>query len=147
MPEIACVQAPEYESDLVDRFLRSLVSRASPWDFTCHMQEFEYSTGRTDVVAATAEGLLIAFEAKLTRWRDALAQAYKNRAFANISYVVMPLAAAEKSAQYAAEFEKYGVGLCTIRNDRVYVLIHAKHDEPLLEWLADKARVQLAADY
>jgi hypothetical protein len=48
--------------------------------FAC---EFDYSRGRTDVVALRDGEHVIAFEAKLKDWRTALHQAYRNTCFAH----------------------------------------------------------------
>ena len=76
---------------------------------------------------------------QLTRWRGALRQAYRNRAFAHASYVVLPQPIAAKALAYRDEFEKYGVGLCTVELGRTRVLIAARDGPPLLQWLSDRA--------
>ena len=74
------VRGYDSESDLVQDFVRFLGGRrgASEWRADAVAQEFFYSRGRTNVIASSG-GQLLAFEAKLTRWRDALHQAYRNR--------------------------------------------------------------------
>ena len=67
------------ESALVQDFVRFLSSRdEAEWDATHVSREFDYTRGRTDVIALNAAGQVLAFEAKLARWRDALHQAYRN---------------------------------------------------------------------
>lgn len=134
------------EAEFVEDFVASLTTSQAPWPLGRHVREFGYSGGRTDIVAASIQGQLIAFEAKLTRWRDALCQAYRNRAFAHLSYVVMPEVAAYKAAAYQCEYERYGVGLCTLENNEIVILITADESAPVLGWLADKAHNRLAIE-
>lgn len=57
----------------------------------------------------TAE--IIAVEAKLTRWREALVQAASYRKYANRSFVMLPEKHAEVATQHAGLFRAAGVGL------------------------------------
>ncbi len=81
------MSAYKNEQHLVETFLRSL-TECSPWGSVNTSSEFFYQRGKTDVVAVDEDGLVIAFEAKLTRWKKALQQAYRNTCFAHRSYVV-----------------------------------------------------------
>jgi len=135
-----------FESGFVQRVIAALFGDAAPWRLTAYIREFNYGTGRTDLVATTERGRVIAFEAKLTRWRGALRQAYRNRAFAHASYVVLPQPSAAKALIHRDEFERYGVGLCTVEMGRTRVLIAAQDARPLLQWLSDRALVQLGVD-
>lgn len=66
------------EADLVQDFLELLQEGDSPWGAVETTTEWDYRTGITDVLARTPEGHLVAFEAKLTDWRRATHQAYRN---------------------------------------------------------------------
>jgi hypothetical protein len=57
------------------------------------------------VVALTSAGRVLAFEAKLKDWREALHQAYRNSCFANGTYVVLPKSAAELAHHTAQSFK------------------------------------------
>lgn len=75
---------------------------------------------------------LIAIEAKLLRWRDALEQAELYRGYADESYVVLPSSHAEKWRDMSAEFRRRGVGLFLVSNGDVRMVIaparSAAHD-------------------
>jgi hypothetical protein len=135
-----------FESGFVQRVIAALFSDGATWRLTAYIREFDYGTGRTDLVATTERGRVLAFEAKLTRWRGALRQAYRNRAFAHASYVVLPQQAAAKAVAHRDEFERYGIGLCTVEMGRTRVLIAARDSQPLLFWLSARALAQLGAE-
>jgi hypothetical protein len=127
------------ESALVHHFLELLEDESCPWGEVQSRQEFFYTRGRTDVVALTEEGAIVAFEAKLARWRDAMHQAYRNTSFAHESYVLLPENVAKRAFEYAEEFDRRSVGLCYISDNRVIVLIQSARCQPLQQWLASKA--------
>jgi hypothetical protein len=127
------------EKMLVESFLEILESDRTPWSlvrFTC---EFSYSRGRTDVIAVGNSGTLVAFEAKLTDWKYALHQAYRNTCFAHRSYVVLPKKAALIALRYLGEFEKRGVGLCYVDCAKITVLRESSFALPIEPWLASEA--------
>ena len=82
------------EQTLVDTFVGLLETNRSPWGEVRLAREFDYSRGRTDVVAVADADTLIAVEAKLTDWKYALHQAYRNTCFAHRSFVLLPKEAA-----------------------------------------------------
>jgi hypothetical protein len=127
------------ERELVDHFMSELHGKRSPWALRAVGQEFFYSNGRADVVLVSDTGELIAFEAKLHRWREALNQAYRNTCFAHRSFVVVPPGAARAAVRYEAEFERRGVGLCTFVEGRLAVLHDARCINPVLPWLCASA--------
>ena len=130
----------EYASEAA--FVRAFVSSltAQPEFSTAEiLHEFPSRHGRADVVSVSVTGQVSAFEAKLTKWRDALHQAYRNTSFAHRSYVVLPLAAASRASGYLGEFESRRVGLCTIAAGQVVVIHHAPETEPLQPWVAADA--------
>ncbi|WP_310570959.1 hypothetical protein [Gemmatimonas sp.] len=127
------------ERDLVDKFAYVLASDSSPWGPVRFTREFDYRRGRTDVVALDDSGEVIAVEAKLTRWRDALQQAYRNRCFAHSSYVLLPKPVALRAIRYAIDFEARGVGVCYFEGDELSIVLHAVRAEPLQPWLCQVA--------
>jgi hypothetical protein len=135
------VQHTAYASEqlLVDHFIEQVGSSGSPWGELRLSTEFDYQRGRTDVVALTAGGMVLAFEAKLTRWRDALHQAYRNLCFAHRSFVVLPRAAAERASRFPREFSRRNVGLCYVENGEIVVLLAPGHSDPVLPWLSERA--------
>jgi len=133
------------ESALVEDFIEHLTVR-SPWGSVKVMAEFFYARGRTDVVALGGGGELIAFEAKLARWRDALHQAYRNRCFAHRTYVVLPLAAGELAVQHEAEFRRRGVGLVIVSRHGVREVLAAEAAEPWQEWLSQIAASKILGE-
>src|SRR5438105_12591295 len=135
------MRAYELESELVEDLVRFLGGRrgSAEWRADGIAREFFYSRGRTDVIAVSDRKLL-AFEAKLTRWRDAFHQAYRNRCFAHRSYVVVPSMVASRLSRHENEFTRRKVGLCAVSSSReVKVLIEARACEPLQDWLAHDA--------
>ena len=124
------------EKMLVDRLLSLLQSQATFCGPVHVTPEFFYSRGRTDVVAVDQDATLFAFEAKLTDWKTALHQAYRNTCFAHSSYVVLPKKTALAAVKFVGEFEKRGVGLCYVDESALVVLRASSHNEPIEPWLA-----------
>ena len=127
------------EAELVSKFAVCLGQHGTPWGETRLAFEFDYRSGRTDVVALLQDDSLIAFEAKLTKWRDALHQAYRNTCFAHRSYVVLPERTALTAARYGAEFVHRNIGLCYLSYAGIVVVLDVKQSEPLQTWLAQRA--------
>ncbi len=126
------------EAVLVDVFTAVLETK-SPLNCKTSALEFNYSGGRTDVVALNQNGALFSFEAKLTKWKDALHQAHRNSTFAHYSYVVLPAKASEVALRSKEQFEKRGVGICTVEGNSVRIDLKARRQEPLQPWLTKSA--------
>lgn len=124
------------ERELVAQFVEALVADGAPWGYLRVTSEFFYGRGRVDVVGACEEKKVIAFEAKLTRWREALHQAYRNTCLAHRSYVVLPASVAARALSSKPEFQKLGVGLCTLIDGRVVILLDVPSSDPIQPWLA-----------
>lgn len=103
-------------------------------------REFYFQRGRTDVVVLAASERIIAFEAKLLKWRAALQQAYRNTCYAHRSYIALPVAVAQRASRFTYEFHRRAVGLCSVEASEVRVLIEARYVEPIEPWLTDDAR-------
>jgi hypothetical protein len=101
--------------------------------------EWNHKSGLVDVLVRDAANSLIAFEAKLRDWKRAFMQAYRNTAYANKAYVLLPEIAAHVALKHREEFELRGIGLCAMTGDGVQVLIDAAEQEPLLRWLRSLA--------
>jgi|GEM_PF-1776810 hypothetical protein len=127
------------ETALLDEFLCHLERFPSPWGAVQVAREFFYRNGRTDVIALASDGCVLAFEAKLERWRAALHQAYRNTCFAHRSYVVLPKEVALRAQRYTAEFDRRGVGLCYVDKEGLVVLKEATKSEPIQPWLSGLA--------
>ncbi len=128
------------EAALVDAFFCGLRRSGCPWGTMRTATEFDYVSGRTDVIALTRHDELIAFEAKLTRWRDALHQSFRNTFFAQRSYVLLPLRTAELALRYAADFSRRRAGLCSVVDGVVQILLPAPSIScPVQPWLAAQA--------
>ncbi len=127
------------EKELVADFLQCLNGMDTPWGRVQTVLEFDYRTGRTDIVAVTEDGTVIAFEAKLARWREAMHQAYKNTCFAHKSYVLVPEETARRASRYTQEFESRRVGLCSFSSDGVRVVRDPERHDPLHPWLTTQA--------
>lgn len=127
------------ESDLVRDFASLLRSHVAPWPDLDIAFEFNYQSGRVDVVGTNSMSELFSFEAKLTRWREALHQAYRSTSFSHHAYVVMPELGAQKAAMYYHEFELRGVGLCSMSNNGIAIEIPAFRQQPFLTRLTGNA--------
>jgi hypothetical protein len=128
------------EEILVQDFLKCLpvspFSKEGPIKF---VTEFDYRRGRTDVIALNSDGEIIAFEAKLERWREALHQAYRNTCFAHYSYVILPEDTAKLAHKYYKEFSKRSVGLCYLSSGELIIAHRANRTDPFQEWLSYQA--------
>lgn len=83
-------------------------------------------TGKISLVRSwTRSASLVAFEAKLHKWRDALVQARWYRRYADASYVVLPIAYAKAAMSAADEFLAAGVGLLVFDVKTIYCAIPA----------------------
>ena len=128
------------EETMVCNFVEYLAQISNLWGKVRVGTEFFYQRGRTDLVAVSDEGNVIAFEAKLNKWKIALHQAYRNRCFADLSYVILPEKQALIASRYEGEFIKRGVGLCYISgNNKVSIIYDAELSVPLQPWLRDRA--------
>lgn len=101
--------------------------------------EWNHKSGLVDVLVRDAANSLIAFEAKLSDWKRAFMQAYRNTAYANKAYVLLPESTAQVALKHREEFELRGIGLCAMQADGVQVLIDAAEQDPLVKWLRAKA--------
>lgn len=129
----------ENEEILTQVFDSALSKEDSPFSPECVAREFDYKEGRTDVIVSDKLGNLFAFEMKLTKWKQALHQAYRNSSFAHYSYVVVPSKTARLAARQEHEFLRRGIGLCSIDGTRIRIEINARWAEPLRPWLTESA--------
>ncbi len=129
------------EAALVNDFIaclpRSPFAKNGLWGIST---EFNYNRGRTDIILMTLNNEIIAFEAKLEKWREALHQAYRNSCFAHYSYIVVPETVAEKAIQYEIEFAQRSVGVCYLSNGKIVIARHADRSTPLQDWLLKRAQ-------
>lgn len=139
-----CPPIFDEEARLVEVFLER-IGACLPWLTHRICCEFDYTSGRTDVLSLSADHQIIAFEAKLTDWRKALHQAWRNTSFANRAYVVLPRHGAQQALRHRDQFEKRGVGLCVVDDGGIEVMIESTQNEPVLPWLHDKAKETLIA--
>lgn len=130
-----------YESEalLVADFITMMRTRRFPWGIDGYAREFDYTNGRTDVIAHTSHGVLVAFEAKLRSWREALDQAYRNRCFAHVSYVVLPWTTALRAARHEVVFRRRKVGIIAVRPGQCSCILDSTADDPCLGWLTERA--------
>ncbi len=130
----------ENEHNLVCSFIDCLEQIPTPWGNVKFGTEFNYQRGKTDLVAVSDTGNVIAFEAKLKKWKIALQQAYRNTCFADLSYVLLPMDSIQVALNSQSEFSKRGVGLCYITDENeICVVYEAQPSDPLQPWLRDKA--------
>lgn len=129
-----------YESDLQSALVEALDRANSPtWKCVSVLDEFNYVRGKTDVVALNMDGHVLAFEAKLSRWKIALHQAYRNTCFAHYSFVVVPKGVAKRIFDYQHYFAMHSVGLCYINSrNELECLIEATYGVPIQPRLTQK---------
>ena len=129
----------EKELELVEDFQNYLSHNSLPFKFNDTAVEFNYINGRVDIIGSTHDGELFAFEAKLSKWKIALNQAYRNTAFAHYSYVLIPFSKINAALKNQYEFERRGVGLCSFQQNQIKIEIEATRKTPIQPWLTDSA--------
>jgi hypothetical protein len=102
-------------------------------------EEFDYASGRTDLVGLGRKDTLHAFETKLAKWREALDQARRNSCFAHYCYVALPGRAANLALKARDEFRRHGVGLVVLTAQKARLAIRPRKNAPLLPWLTETA--------
>jgi hypothetical protein len=127
------------EACLVERFLSALQAGRTVFGAVQVTTEWDHRSGCVDVLARDGTQSLVAFEAKLADWKRAFLQAYRNTAYANRAYVLLPEKTAHRAMRNREEFEFRGVGLCAFDGEQVQILIEAFEQEALLAWLRARA--------
>lgn len=127
------------EACLVERFIGALQAGRTVFGAVQVTTEWDHRSGFVDVLARDGTQSLVAFEAKLADWRRAFLQAYRNTAYANRAYVLLPEKTAHRAMREREEFEFRGVGLCAFDGKKVRVLIQASEQDALLAWLRARA--------
>ncbi len=128
------------EKDLLQDFMSCLpYSPFSAFGPLKLAKEFNYNRGKVDVIALTGNKDIIAFEAKLEKWRAALHQAYRNTCFANYSYIIVPENIAKRAMKHFSDFDDRAVGLCYISEGKLVVAHEAARSEPIQPWLSNRA--------
>jgi hypothetical protein len=127
------------EAALVEQFILALNRSRSAFGKVHVTTEWNHTCGQVDVLARDRASSLIAFEAKLTDWRRAFLQAYRNTAYANKVYVLLPDSIVHRAIKSREEFEDRGIGLCTFDGKKIRIVVEAVEQEPLLEWVRKKA--------
>jgi hypothetical protein len=79
---------------------------------------------------------VIAIEAKLKRWRDALSQASSYSSFADQVFVALPQPYADLAEKNSAQFEDLGVGILSVSTSSVEVALEAGH-QSVHDWKRD----------
>ena len=133
----------------MDEFLIKLYDSEFVSGNTFITTEFDYARGRPDIIILKNQRELVAIEAKLYKWKDALHQAYRNTCFTQYSYVLLPENAGLNALRYISEFTRRSVGLCLLSNNGIQIVIEAKQTIPLQSWLYEKAidTLQKRGDY
>lgn len=127
------------EASLVERFVGVLQSGRSHFGPLQVTTEWDHRSGFVDVLVRDKSDALVAFEAKLKDWKRAYMQAYRNSAYADRVYVLLPQSMAHRALRDREEFEFRGIGLCAFDGQHVRVIIEAIEQEPLLVWLRNRA--------
>lgn len=92
--------------------------------------------------AAFRGAYVIAIEAKLRRWADAVEQARSYQSFANRAFVALPAGVAERNAALAATCRKAGIGLLSVSATGVRVVLRGRYGSPRSRgwvWVVAKA--------
>lgn len=133
----------DQEVALVDQLAALVSGGAIEWLRQILVREFDYSSGRTDLLALSIADHVVAFEAKLTNWRKAMDQAWRNTSFANEVYVVLPRDCSRPALLHRHQFEDAGVGLCVMDEYGVELVWNSRDHMPVIPWLHQKARASL----
>jgi hypothetical protein len=133
---IGPLQEPLYRTEAA--LVRDLLQHLDDGGATARA-EFDYTSGRSDVVLLGDGDEVLAIEAKLTRWREALHQAYRNRCFAHRSYVALPPEVAARAGRYASEFALRRVGIYAVSPHGLTLILECEHEAPVLPWLTATA--------
>jgi hypothetical protein len=132
------------EAALVKALLGKLRSGKTPWGKVKTATEFDYQRGRTDVVAVSSCGAVVSFEAKLTKWKAAMHQAFRNTSFSHESFIVVPESVVARAIAHLEEFDRRNVGICFLKQGVLVVAHHARSVDPIQPWLTTKARHAVA---
>lgn len=104
----------------VEPVRKLLLGRLSNWSLVQNCNG-DFRTPRSWI----SQSEIIAIEAKLTRWRDAICQAVAYRRYANRAYVLLPERNAAIASQHKLEFTEAGVGLLSYCDGNVTLIIKA----------------------
>lgn len=124
-----------FETELVEVFLRLVGDGVNIHSLS---QQFDYCSGKTDVVGVGQNERVHAFEAKLKNWKVALHQARRNTCYAHYSYVVLPHSHMPALGKYV-DFARHGVGLICVSQTKMHVAVPAQEHDPLMPWVTLKA--------
>ena len=114
------------EAELFDTALNSsFIKKLNSDQSSCMLFEPKGLFGVPDLLIANPKGkgtinskmTVISFEMKLRNWKRALSQAFKYRAFSNISYVVIDYDRANPALRNLEIFERSNVGLLSINSE------------------------------
>lgn len=79
---------------------------------------------------------VVAVEAKLTRWREAISQARDYLTFANEAYIAMPANVIARNARALAACAEVGVGVIAVDEVDARIVLHAQMHRPCSgEWV------------
>lgn len=127
------------EQSLVEDLSSVVVEKNSPVPCREVAHEFDYASGRTDMLGLGRQDEVHAFETKLSKWREALDQARRNACFAHYCYVALPARAANAALKFEREFIRHGVGLIILGMQEATLAIKPRRNDPLLPWLTKAA--------
>lgn len=131
-------KTPYKESDLVKEFILA-TSHKTPFLLNKVAKEFNYLSGRIDLIARNKSKRLYSFEAKLKQWKIAAHQAFRNTSLSHFSYVLLPSDVAKIVVKFKGDFLERRIGLATIENGRIKILIAAPYNDPIQPWLTESA--------
>jgi hypothetical protein len=127
------------ESNLVKSFVEILQTGRTQYKSVQVVTEWNHKSGMVDILARDTSNSLIAFEAKLSNWKRAFLQAYRSTAYANRTYVLLPMQTAHRALRAQEEFEFRGIGLCAFDGETIHTLIEASEQDPILAWIRTRA--------
>jgi hypothetical protein len=134
------------ERSMVHDLSALVTSRSGPVRCREVTHEFDYASGRADLVGVGHQEALHAFETKLHKWRQALDQARRNGCFAHYCYVALPEHAANMALKARDEFRRHGVGLVLLSRKAAKLAIRPRRNAPLLPWLTKLALSEIILD-
>lgn len=102
------------------QFREGALTRLLRWEFVGRGDG-----GRISLVPEPSPPVVLAVEAKLTRWRDALRQAIAYRLYADESFVALPFQHARMALRSADKFREAGIGLFILDGEAINLAIPA----------------------
>jgi hypothetical protein len=131
------------EKELSEAF--EYLLKQTEWADSQYFSEVDGISGIPDYVLIKNDSISIGVELKLENWKRAMIQAFRYRAFCNLSYVIMDDEYINRALRKIEEFKKYNIGLASINKHKMSFSFHyrPKSEEPFSELLSTRLQKKL----